>query len=227
MRWFRRPATSVPPKIDRSRLPLGLTMEEFVKVMNPGPVTALGRLAASIEPAPSQPQAGVKPPADDTDGKTWAWWEAQRSALIPGWAFCRFANRVGPEARFVYGRVRGSFGIWESPFEVCILQPERLQRTDILATVTHLLSGHAIGVFANIEVAVVACELADRVAEEWGLVKESERLDGAILRTRAAWDGVGIVPSTNAHAHDQDGDVLHIICRSLESITEGKPEKLS
>lgn len=190
---------------------------------------------ASPEPAWGQLQAdcwsGIEPPADETDGKTWAWWIAQRGDLIPGWTFCRFGNLLGEDKlAMVYGYVRGSFGIWSKPFGICkTVDDDLVKSVELLVSITHIPSGQGIGVFADREVAIEAAELAERVSSAWATETDiTPALNVAVERTRAAWDYAGFVPCINAHAHDRPGDpALHIIGRSLESISEGKPERLS
>lgn len=223
-RYFGEPATSVPPKI-----PV-MTVAELLEEFKPGGrFHYAGAPQVRSEPAPSEPQAGLKPPTDQfADGWTWDAWRREMTSQghYPGWAFCRFANRTGEtNVQFVFGHVRGPFGVWRKPYDIC---HDEGQTTDILTAMTHLPSGLAVGVFAETAVAIEAAELADRVCADWAVFQEYEQLGPLIARTREAWDGVGIVPCTNAHGHsDHTRERFTIIGRSIESITAGKPEKLS
>jgi len=52
--------------------------------------------------------------------------------------------------------------------------------------------------------------------------------DPEIHRTQQACAGAGIVPSSTSHAHhDDDGPPELILTRSIDSVMEGKPERLS
>lgn len=243
VRWFRKSDTSVPSQIPgyeiRTRVgPFGFmtaNLEHIGTPWSPSPSLldwsepADAGLMPSPEPAPSR--LGVKPAADpEIDNASWAWWETCRGTrTVPGWGYCRFANRVGDKAAFAFGYVRGSFGLWEKPFRTCTgFHPDVVSSQQMLVTATHLLTGHAVGLFENLTIAAEACELADRVASEWGTASETAGLDPAIHRTQQAWAGAGIVPSSTSHAHhDDDGLPELILTRSIKSVMEGKPERLS
>lgn len=231
VRYFRRPATSVPPKIDRSLLPLGLTMREFTEMLTRDPPpSVIGDLLKQLTmPTPERP--GIKPPPDTTDNWTWSKWSAEVAAngTIPGWAYCRFANRLGPEnVGFVFGHVRGGFGVWRQPFDVCTGHDEGVQQaSEILTCVTHLQSGLGIGIFIDRTTAILAAELAERVCPGWE-TDAPERLWSAYMdRTLSAWHSLGICRSSNAHAHDQHGNQFPIYGQDNESVMAGKPERLS
>lgn len=167
---------------------------------------------------------GVRPPTDpEADGWTWQKWDAlaRGAGTAPGWAFCRFANRTGPDTvAFVFGLVRGSFGLWQQPFDICT---EDNRSSEILTCITHLRSGIGCGIFAERMVAIEAAELADRICEA-----HLTEIDGDTShRLHRAWEGVGIRPASNAHCHDGAGNTYELIGRSTDSIMEGKPERLS
>lgn len=148
---------------------------------------------------------------------------------MPGWAFCRFANRIGPDqAAFVFGIVRGSFGIWRQPFAVC--DEDDGQSTKVLSCITHLPSGLGIGIFADRETAVQAAEVADVACPTWATADPDHGLPAwneALGRTMTAWRHLGVAPAHGAHCHDQGGGIYRIFTHSPASMMEGRPEKLS
>lgn len=232
VRWFKRPATSAPPQMRIEQRPEG----GVVGIVPRGTAITsemLYQLAAaipkpSIEQAPSRLE--VKPPADPLiDNASWEWWELARgNQQVPGWAYCRFAARVGDKAAFAFGYVRGSFGIWQRAYRTCTGEhPNVIESQQLLTNATHLLTGHGVGIFESLKLAAEACELADRVADEWATEKTSAGLNHAIDRAQRAWAGAGIVPSHLSHAHDYNGEPDLIMVRSIESVMEGKPERLS
>jgi hypothetical protein len=173
---------------------------------------------------------GIKPPPDPpVEGWTWAAWKREiDAAALPGWAVCRFANRIGPDqVAFVFGAVRGSFGIWHQPFDVCAAGTNRTKR--VLTCVTHLRSGLGVGIFSDRQVAAEAAVLADRVCPGWETLDPDDRAawDEVHSRTGTAWSGIGIRHADDANCHDQDGDSYAIYVRSPQSMMAGRPEKLS
>lgn len=172
----------------------------------------------------------IKPPPDPAaEGWTWEAWKRELDAgAVPGWAVCRFANRIGiEETAFVFGIVRGSFGIWRQPFDVCAAGSDRTEH--VLTCLTHLRSGLGIGIFADREAAVAAAEIAERVCPGWETVDPDDRAKWTEVhsRTGIAWAGIGVCYLLDAHCHDQAGGTYGIYGRSPESINEGRPEKLS
>lgn len=221
VRWLRPRATLVSPQIE-----FGSYSASFVDTQwKAGP--ALAHLAPT-PPGPERP--GIKPPPDPAaEGWTWAAWKRELDAgALPGWAVCRFANRIGPDhAAFVFGIVRGSFGIWRQPFDVCAAGTDSTER--ILTCLTHLPSGLGVGIFSNREVAAEAAELAERVCPGWATIDPDDRAswNDVHSRTGAAWSGIGVRYATDAHCHDQAGGTYGIYTRSPESMMAGRPEKLS
>lgn len=183
---------------------------------------------ASFEP--SRPDTAIKPP----DVWTWEMWSKEFEALvIDGWSPCSFAHLsvVGSEHRavFVFGVVRGGFGLWQQPFDVCYERDGEMKRVvDTLTVATHLRSGVGMGVFATKSDAAQACNLAGRCAP-WEKIGPLSEWGDAAARVSRAWFEFGIVPSVNAHAHDQSADSgpIPIMGLSFESAAKGKPEKLS
>lgn len=231
-RWFR-PAAPSKPDLDA----IGESILAQLRSNGMIPADAQVRVrrlpfpTVDPEPASSWLQAGIKPPDDaEAEGWTWERWsgEMRSAGGVPGWSFCRFANRLGDdEVAFVFGFARGSFGIWQQPYTIC-RDFASVQESTLLTSITHLPSGMGMGIFAEREVAASACELAERASEWSSIFAHGPAMDIAIERTRAAWEGVGIVPCTNAHAHaEPGGPMLNIIGRSAESIEAGRPEKLS
>jgi hypothetical protein len=249
VRLFRKSDTSVPPKIegeadriDGPTHPLDDIGNHILKQLQ-----ALGMIPPGSEVRVSHrpltvmdgevreiPRPGIKPPLDaGTEGWTWSQWskEAGAGGVIPGWAFCRFANRLGPEnVGFVFGHVRGGFGVWRQPFDVCTTSDEGVgQRPEILTCITHLLTGMGVGIFADRDTAIVAAELAEKVCPSWHSLAPTELSVWRenMGRTLAAWHGIGIREATNAHAHDRHGTRFQIYGQDNETVMAGKPERLS
>jgi hypothetical protein len=247
VRYFRRPATSVPPKIEpegpSAAMLAAIESDRISELILKQLVNSGSVLVRHVDPremlgfddmrAAAPPRPGIKPPPDaGTNGWTWSQWskEVAGGGVIPGWAFCRFANRLGPESvGFVFGHVRGGFGVWRQPFDVCTSDYEGVQqRSEILTCVTHLRTGVGVGIFIDRDTAILAAELAERVCPAWQY--EEEVLgDWRGHRDRAftAWHGIGIRSSVNAHAHDQHGTRFTIYGQDTESVMAGKPERLS
>lgn len=123
VRLFGPRATSVSPQITENDI-IERMLENGVVYVRKGesPLDALKQRVVGGAAMPV-PHPGIKPPSDPAidAGWTWAAWKRELDAgAMPGWAVCRFANRTGPDnAAFVFGIVRGSFGIWLQPFSVC------------------------------------------------------------------------------------------------------------
>lgn len=251
VRLFGRPATSVSPKIVGSGASAVIITDRPSSVITtPAALDRVEEAAQrlygepNIDPFPwdndgrataikhlKRPAAGIKPP----DAWTWEAWAKEFSSLaIDGWAPCQFAHRAGlgaEKAVFVFGVVRGDFGLWQQPFDVCVINGLVHQsQTDVLTIATHLRSGIGMGIFATKTDAAQACNLASRVAP-WSTIDHEDRAAwvDAARRTCDAWHEFGIVASVNAYAHDRDTDSgpMPIMGLSIESASEGKPEKLS
>ncbi len=228
VRYFRRPATSVPPQTAWSA-PEDITSwsrpgTTFVRELHPGE-DAKQAIADHIA------GTAIKPPTQ----WTWEAWAKEFGSLaIAGWSPCQFAHRAGREgpekAIFVFGVVRGAFGLWQQPFDVWFFGDDIPEvRRDTLTIVTHLRSGVGLGIFAEKEGAAQACALASATAP-WETVEQgSADWTAAFQRSAMAWHQMGIVPSVNAHAHDPDTGCgpFPIMGLSAESAAVGKPEKLS
>lgn len=230
MRYFRPAATSVSPQID----PDAACAEILKALRASGMIPADAEVRVHHGPLPAAgvqaPRPGLKPPPDPAaEGWSWAAWKRELDAVaMPGWAVCRFANRIGPDnAAFVFGIVRGSFGIWRQPFNVCAAGTDSTEH--ILTCVTHLRSGLGVGIFADREVAVAAAEIADRVCPAWETLDPDDRMkwNEVHARTGAAWSGIGVRHSEDSHCHDAAGGTYAIYTRSPESVMAGRPEKLS
>lgn len=237
VRLFRKSDTSVPPKIEgegASAVLVGTKPQlDAIGELILKQLRESGVISADAEVKVSHVRPGIKPPIDGaTEGWTWSQWSKESSAggVIPGWAFCRFANRLGEESvGFVFGHVRGGFGVWCQPFDVCINDDEGVeQKPEILTCLTHLRTGMGIGIFADRAAAIQAAEIAESACPTWqketdlGIVWRT-----SLARSRTAWHGMGIRESTNAHAHDQHGTRFPIFGQDTESVMAGKPERLS
>lgn len=224
-RWFKPAPPAPPPEMPP-------VLREMIAALKD---EAAKRLASQIA-AREAPAASEQP---DVDAPKWSWQEyvsnRDKAGVHPGWAFCRFANRAYGNldrnteiASFVFGFVRGAFGVWSRHMDVCAVNDggEHESAQQLLTTITHLPSGYGVGVFAELNVAMEAAELAERVYP-WATddVMNPEGRD----RTSQAWAGVGIMISTNAHAHSPESPLitLPIYGRSEASVLAGKPEKLS
>lgn len=176
---------------------------------------------------------GIKPPTDTAaDGWTWAAWSKEMAALaFPGWAPCRFATRTTeamwePEkAVFVFGITRGPFGIWEKSFDVCRFDDEgaHTKVSENLFTLTHLPTGHGVGVFAFKDAAALAADTAVRACPQW----DEELIAPELMdRTLDCWRMVGITRSATEHAH-MNGEPRPLSIMALSHLEDGKPERLS
>lgn len=229
--FFRPRATSVSPKITEEDIIARMIERGLIDGMGPNRRSAEPSAhAVQIESGAVDERPGIKPPSDPAaEGWTWAAWKRELDAgALPGWAVCRFANRIGPDnAAFVFGVVRGSFGIWRQPFKVCAAGADPTEH--ILTCVTHLRSGLGMGIFANREVAAEAAALADRVCPAWETLDTDDRAawNEVHSRTGAAWLGIGVRYLDDAHCHDQSGNTFGIYSRTAESMMAGRPEKLS
>lgn len=238
VRWLRPRATSVAHPIDLSLGGVHMTFDPAsfeIRPLPPGPYVDPHQRGTEPEPIGSThvrglDRPGIKPPPDPADeGWTWSAWKRELDAgALPGWAVCRFANRIGPDhADFVFGIVRGSFGIWRQPFNVCAAGTDSTER--ILTFLTHLPSGLGIGIFSDREVAAEAAMLADRIWPAWETLdpNDSATWGDALERTRAAWSGIGVRYLDDAHCHDRSGNTFGIYSRTAKSMMAGRPEKLS
>lgn len=255
--YFRPRATSVSPEnlldgdieqIVGRMIERGLIQgmgPNAIEPIPPGPYVDPRQRGAEPEPEPigsttlhiselrisdAPPRPGIKPPPDPaTEGWIWTAWKRELDAgALPGWAVCRFANRIGPDhVAFVFGIVRGSFGIWRQPFDVCAAGTDSTEH--ILTCVTHLRSGLGIGIFSDRAVAAEAAELAERVCPAWATLDPADHAAWAEVhnRTGVAWLGIGVRYLDDAHCHDKAGGTYGIYSRTAESMMAGRPEKLS
>lgn len=233
-RLFRR---EKPAPIDRSDLPIDgklaptASLDDFIEALRKFNVDAPAMLE-QIDKHSRDHRTGIKPPPDSAaENWTWKRWRREQQVnTLSGWAFCRFANRMsGDSAIFVFGLVRGSFGLWQQPFSVCNGGDKG---TEILTCITHLDSGMNIGIFRDREVAAEAASLADRVCE-WSKVdldSSTSPFKSAYSRMVDVWGGIGIRVSQTCHCHDHDqgtGAPMAIFIRDEASLMEGRPEKPS
>lgn len=187
---------------------------------------------ARVEVVGARP--GIRPPADMTDDWTWSGWKQLEAehARLPGWTFCRFANRSGPDScAFVFGLVRGSFGLWKQPFPVCLHTDEDDgSNTEVMTCLSHLASGLGIGVFDKLEDAAMAAEIAEQMQVDWSTVDPDNPATWKfnIDTMRESWSFAGIAYAEHKHAHNgPGGPMIQIWERSTAVIERGKPEKLS
>lgn len=197
--------------------------------------------AASVPRETLERDVGIKPPLDaGGDGWTWERWSATLADLsAAGWSPCRLAHRSSPrdqpeKAVFVYGVVRGAFGMWQQSFDVYTSVdgdvPEKGR--DALTVVTHLRSGLGMGIFGVTSDAAQAASIAEQVCPDWPSIdydSNRQTFANAMQRTLDAWRAFGIHPAANAQAFDPStsSGPYFIMGLSLESAAEGKPEKPS
>lgn len=175
----------------------------------------------------------MKPPADAAiDNLSWFEWDRmQRILAFPGWSACRFAHRTGPVgspemARFVFGIVNGPFGIWTQDYSVCKNGGRGwVVSHDALVVLTHLPTGDGMGIFGRVEHAALAADTAVRTCPEFA---EFDTLpQGTVTRAIDAWTKLGIIPASNAHAHDISTGNGPFAIMGLADLDDGRPEKLS
>lgn len=221
VRLFRRPATSVPPRIEP---------------LPPWPWVDPAQRGA--EPDLTGPsfvrEVGTQPPADPTIDRPWLWseWVRERARFnVRGWSYCRFPIRF-PEDRmtFVFGSVRGQFGIYPAPFTVHYTETATAEDM-ILPCLVHLRGGVGMGLFGGLDAARQAAEIASKIAD-WNNVDPEDAASWPGVRNRldAVWGGIGIIAAVNAYAtakNDQGGMPWAIYGISSEKLMAGKPEKLS
>jgi len=255
VRYFGRPATSVPPEIPITNSMWGqqaqLTpaaldrVEEAAQRLYGGQplklVTGAELLrgytepyepAVRIESGAVDTRPGIKPP----DVWTWEAWSKEFESLrLDGWSPCRFAHitnkaEEGERAVFVFGVVRGAFGLWQQTFDIWRPFAAAPDHTNILTVVTHLRTGYGIAVFGTKVDAAQACTLAEQCSS-WEQVADSNKIAWGIAmrRTRDAWHDLGIRSAVDFTAFDQSTGAgpLSIMGLSYESASEGKPEKPS
>lgn len=255
-RYFGPRATSVSPKTRVSvnfeplfgngpfvlPIPFGPWVDPRQRGADPEPIGSTMVRVVEQPNAGWSKRLGIEPP-----GATMPWpeWRAQERELDApaGWSACRFPSwtpnegLVGEDTgtcAFVFGIVRGDFGIWRSPFPVCITDDDGMltnQREDVLAAVTHLPSGLGMGLFVDREAAIASCNAADGLGIDWRKLNPNDRGSWAhnFSRLRQAREFAGITVCRLRHAHmgSADGPPLPIWEQRVEAALDGRPEKLS
>lgn len=180
---------------------------------------------------PARP--GIKPPPDPPVDKEWCWseWQRERDALSPpGWTYCRFPIQYPDDkAVFVFGLVRGHFGIYHTPFMIRDTDTGA-DNQEILAGLTLMKNGAGIGLFTCRHVAAQAAELAEKVETRWDEIDPDHQPTwrNVVERIHAAWTGAGILPAVNAYAYQARGETRWCVYgTTAETIMQGRPEKLS
>lgn len=198
------------------------------------------------------PRPGIRPPDNEMPWQDWRQLEAELDAP-PGWSACRFPTwRPGEHAvsiesgavdtrpenagicAFVFGIVRGDFGIWRQPFPVCITDDDGMfvdQREDVLVAVTHLPSGLGMGIFTDRDSALASCTAADGLGIDWRRIHPNEQrtwVDSfSRLKQAREFAGIAIVHNRHAHVGSPDGPRCSIWEQRADAMAEGRPEKLS
>lgn len=228
------PAMTVRSRTISSNSPEGRALIAALRSQDTaGIASVLGSVMGGGEGDPKRAEA-IEALGGDAPGNSISWerWTAERKqmeAMAPGWTGCRFFNRVSfVEARGVFGVVRGHWGIYCQPFDICHGEED----TEVLPVLSHLHSGLAIGCFDTIEIAVEAATILD--ALDWASMPEAdEKEENAnvwrerllLVRKTLGFHGIA---ADERHAHDP-GDPLMttipVLAKSEEALIAGKPRK--
>jgi len=189
-------------------------------------------------PAADPVQEAVANLGSDTAGNVldWSIWDKERKVLVadlPGWSPCRFYHRVGiNEACGIFGAVKGDFGIWRMPFNICDYDADETDEPrKVLPSLTHLPTGLDFGLFADVMAAREASEAA--LMLDWSSMPPASPDEAArhawatrLMQLRQTWGFNGLHMEERRHAHDPngDGDTIPIFAKRA---VESKPEKLS
>lgn len=254
--YFRPRATSVSPQISEDAI-IDRMMERGAVYVRKGesPTDALKRYvlrggrpedvpgwndtriahAVQIESGAVDERPGIEPPANEMPWPQWRALEAELDAPL-GWSACRFptwkpGTLPGQDqgtCGFVFGITRGAFGIWRTPFPVCVTDDDGMatdKREDVLAAITHLPTGLGMGVFADRAAAIALCHAVESVGD-WHTRNVSAAMQ---IRFHEARSFCGVWPSRTRHAHmgSADGPLLAIWEQRAEDVAAGRPEKLS
>lgn len=245
--YFRPRATSVsPPNEPWAKMTLMGVSYNFdaprIEPIPPGPYIDPRQRGAEPEPIGStmvrivdNARPGIEPPGNEMPWPQWRALEAELDAPA-GWSACRFptwkpGDQPGQDSGtcgFVFGITRGAFGIWRTPFPVCVVDDDGMlmdKREDVLAAITHLPTGLGMGVFSDRAAAVALCQAVESVGD-WHTRSISAAMQ---IRFHEARSFCGVWPSRTRHAHmgSPDGPPLAIWEQRPEEINAGRPERLS
>ena len=216
--WFRRKPPTMTPE------------EMLFEALRQGGILPAGAKVEVRHHKPSPPPS----PAD-----TWANWQAAMEEFaIPGWSPCQFGTRVwhhDSEDRvvFLFGIARGDFGIYTRMHPICWHDDDDHAPTDILATLSHLRSGVALGAFRDRATAGAGADalLSSRVDIPWGALSGGSAdpiWRDVQTKADAAWAFNGFCVEDGRHAHvAPGGPAICIWAKTAAALIEGKPEKLS
>ena len=234
-RYFRRPATQVSSEIFIPEQPKTVLWSQVGDATSWSPQASTGSHDFGVW----RETRGVRPPEDAAvNGWMWSDWKREMDLLRqPGWALCRFANRSGPAqqsvAAFVFGIVRGSFGIYQMERIVRFTDEQgAVHDTEhLLSFATHIDSGLGVGIFAERDVAITALELADRVCDEWQYCDPNNpgAYQTVVQKTCRIWEEVGIGVLKNTLVGDDEAKTFpfHLMDRNVDDLAAGKPAVLS
>lgn len=189
-------------------------------------IEAIAEHMRAAGPPPQHPLAPERePPPLDWD----RWSTMQRQTFRRGWSFARYAVKSPPpENRMacVFGIVRGAWGICTMNFYVCG------NGYDVLNAITHLPSGMGCGLFTDQESAATACEIAERLSDDWEALDpyaDGAGTTEAIRRLQSAWTAAGLTKcATHAHSTaDTNTSPIPIWFQDYSTMIMGRPEKLS
>lgn len=222
------------------RAPFGFNPQDMHGIL--GAVIEQARQQASSEDNRQDNRQGIGPPTNLTDRQAdslgWTkWLEIMHQCPVPGWAPCRFVNRLGPSERigWVFGVVRDNFGVWSQPYPVCHHplneSDEEFKPSAILAAMTHLPTGMGMGIFNDRATACTAAELLDGM-EDWRGMPQTDGSEASKTRWRDSqqkvfrtWEFNGIDYSADWHAHNgPGGEELGIWTKQPALVEDGKPK---
>lgn len=200
-RYFEVAATSLWRKKRRMAEHAPLRPTTIALAFNPFPPSP----QPEFKLAPQHPLAPeIDHPLEPLDWVTWCRMETENRRH--GWAFVRFAVRGGDKKiGFVFGMVRGTFGVYSMTFHLCPINAEAE-----LYGLSHLRSGFGFGLFSHQETAAEAAEIAGRMSTDWSTfdpdAADTSRLGPMIERVHEAWKAAGIVQAP-FHAHKEPGSM--------------------
>jgi hypothetical protein len=220
-RWWRVESAPEPPPFDVTAIPVDVVnsmMETIVKAKVASEAT----------------RSGMRPPSSNGPDKPLLWptWEGCMRDVNcgPDWSPCRFAVMMTidgvEQAVFVFGAVRGQFGIHSVPMRVCspMQDEERL-----LCPLTFLPSGYGLALFKDRETAVEASNIVAGMLDRETAppISNREWWSATVQALKQRWAFHGIAPDEGMHVHFDNEFVAPILVKSEANLNAGKPEKLA
>lgn len=236
--------TSAPFEVRSTTVPVSSPQgQAIMAAMRSGNQAAILR---ALKSAGAMPEETAAPPSIEQaarealggdgvgDMLEWDKWDNDRRILAedaPGWSVCRFYYRISmTQARGAFGVVKGDFGIWRMPFDVCDYDADETDDLrPILSNLTHLSSGMNLGCFADTATAIAASEAITSM--DWAGVppvteENRSKWSDHVNLMKKTWRFHGFEYEHRRHAHNpNDGEMIPIWAR--RDVADGKPEKLS